>query len=94
MASSSQTTGAARMLQKQFNEMRKSNDLSGVSVGLVNDNNIFVWQVGIMINDECKYYGGKFLSAFLRSKARGLGNMQSTRPPHNLMPPILSGKEC
>jgi ubiquitin-conjugating enzyme E2 G1 len=65
MASSSQATGAARMLQKQLNEMRKSKDLSGVSVGLVNDNNVFVWQVGIMINDDCKYYGGMFFCSSL-----------------------------
>ncbi|KAK6200711.1 hypothetical protein LQW54_009592 [Pestalotiopsis sp. IQ-011] len=78
MASSSQTTGAARMLQKQFNEMRKSNDLSGVSVGLVNDNNIFVWQVGIMINDECKYYGGGCFNATL-----------SFPPEYPHMPPKL-----
>lgn len=57
-SSSSQTTGAARLLQRQLNEMRKAKDLEGVSVGLVNDNNVFVWQVGIMINDDCKYYGG------------------------------------
>lgn len=92
MASSSQTTGAARMLQKQFNEMRKSNDLSGVSVGLVNDNNIFVWQVGIMINDECKYYGGKFLPAFLRRKRPR--TWEYAIYPSATQPYILSGREC
>lgn len=60
MSSSQQTSGAARLLSRQLNEMKKAKDLAGVSVGLVNDNNVFAWQVGIMINDDCKYYGGMF----------------------------------
>lgn len=61
MASSSgstQSSGAANLLRRQLKEMKTNKDLSGVSCGLVNDNNIFVWEVMLMINDDCKYYGG------------------------------------
>lgn len=58
-ASTSQTTGAARLLQRQFKEMHTSPDVPGISVGLVNEGNVFEWEVVLMINDDCKYYGGK-----------------------------------
>jgi len=59
MASSSgQSAGAARLLQNQLREIQKADDLPGISVGLVNDSNIFEWEVVLMINDETKYYGG------------------------------------
>ncbi|KAI2622317.1 ubiquitin-conjugating enzyme E2 [Hypoxylon sp. NC1633] len=56
-ASSTQSTGAARLLQRQLKEMHTSSDLSGISVGLVKENNVFEWEVMLMINDDCKYYG-------------------------------------
>ena len=43
--------------------MQKATDIPGVSCGLVNDNNIFEWEVMLMIPDEVKYYGGS-LSCF------------------------------
>ena len=58
MSSTPQSSGAARLLQKQYREMRKDTNLPGISVGLVDDNNIFEWEVMLMLNDECKYYGG------------------------------------
>ena len=57
-SSQSQTSGAARLLQKQLKEMRTAKDLPGISVGLINDDNVFEWEVVLMINDDCKYYGG------------------------------------
>lgn len=41
--------------------MQKDTDIPGISCGLVNDNNIFEWEVMLMIPDEVKYYGGSFL---------------------------------
>ena len=38
--------------------MQQDKDLPGISCGLV-DNNVFEWEVMLMMNDECKYYGGK-----------------------------------
>jgi ubiquitin-conjugating enzyme E2 G1 len=49
---------AAALLQRQLKEIKSSKDLSGMSCGLVDDNNIFKWEVVLMINDDCKYYGG------------------------------------
>lgn len=58
-ASSAQSSGSARLLQKQLMEMKRAKDLPGISVGLVKDTNIFEWEVMLMINDDCKYYGGE-----------------------------------
>lgn len=55
MASSS--AAAASLLKRQLREMQTSKDTPGISCGLVNDN-IFEWEVMLMISDECKYYGG------------------------------------
>lgn len=57
-SSSGPSAGAARLLQNQLREIQKAADLPGISVGLVNDSNIFEWEVVLMINDEIKYYGG------------------------------------
>lgn len=76
MSSSSTSSAAAGLLQRQLREMQRETDIPGISCGLVNDNNIFEWEVRppsaalemsmpltlykvmLMINDECKYYGG------------------------------------
>lgn len=52
---------AASLLKRQLKEMQSGKDLPGISCGLVNDNNIFEWEVMLMINDDCKYYGGAWL---------------------------------
>lgn len=39
--------------------MQSGKDIPGISCGLVKDDNIFEWEVMLMINDDCKYYGGK-----------------------------------
>lgn len=49
---------AASLLKRQLKEMQSGKDLPGISCGLVNDSNIFEWEVMLMINDDCKYYGG------------------------------------
>jgi len=43
--------------------MQAGKDIPGISCGLVNDNNIFEWEVMLMISDDCKYYGGKITSS-------------------------------
>jgi hypothetical protein len=52
---------AASLLKRQLKEMQSGKDLPGISCGLANDNNIFEWEVMLMINDDCKYYGGTWL---------------------------------
>ncbi|KAK8051680.1 hypothetical protein PG993_003065 [Apiospora rasikravindrae] len=64
-ASSGQNSGSARLLQRQLMEMKKAKDLPGISVGLVKDTNIFEWEVMLMINDDCKYYGGAYFRAVM-----------------------------
>lgn len=49
---------AASLLKRQLKEMQTGKDMPGISCGLVNDNNIFEWEVMLMISDDCKYYGG------------------------------------
>lgn len=54
-------SAAASLLGRQLKEIQKARDLPGISCGLVKDN-IFEWEVMLMLSDECKYYGGMFLS--------------------------------
>lgn len=58
--SSASTSSAASgaLLARQLKQMQSAKDLPGISCGLVNDNNVFQWEVMLMINDDCKYYGG------------------------------------
>ena len=68
MASSSTSSAAAgALLKRQLKAMQSAKDLPGISCGLVNDNNIFEWEVMLMISDDCTYYGGKPLPV-LRSE--------------------------
>jgi len=57
-STSTQATAAATLLRRQLKQMQTASDLPGISCGLVNDNNIFEWEVMLMISDDCKYYGG------------------------------------
>ncbi|RCI08353.1 hypothetical protein L249_8870 [Ophiocordyceps polyrhachis-furcata BCC 54312] len=52
------SSAAASLLRRQLKEMQTSKDLPGISCGLVRDDNVFEWEVMLMINDDCKYYGG------------------------------------
>lgn len=54
----SSSSAAAALLARQLREMQRSKDIPGISCGLVNDSNVFEWEVMLMINDDCKYYGG------------------------------------
>jgi ubiquitin-conjugating enzyme E2 G1 len=66
MASSSSSSAAAgALLRRQLKQMQSATDLPGISCGLVNDNNIFQWEVMLMINDDCKYYGGTLSPFYL-----------------------------
>jgi ubiquitin-conjugating enzyme E2 G1 len=55
------SAGAAGLLARQLKYMQTAKDLPGISCGLVN-NNVFEWEVMLMISDDCKYYGGMPLS--------------------------------
>lgn len=56
----SATSAAAGLLVRQFKQMQTDKDIPGISCGLV-DNNMFEWEVMLMINDDCKYYGGMYI---------------------------------
>lgn len=53
---------AAALLKRQLRDMQTSKDIPGISCGLVNDSNMFEWEVMLMISDDCKYYGGTLVS--------------------------------
>lgn len=55
---------SANLLRKQLKMMQSDKDLSSISAGLVDDN-IYEWEVMLMISDDCKFYGGKSLSTHL-----------------------------
>lgn len=53
------TSSAALLLGKQFRQMQTDKDIPGISCGLV-DNDIFSWEVMLMLSDEQdSLYGGK-----------------------------------
>lgn len=56
-------SGAAGLLTRQLKYMQTAKDLPGISCGLVN-NNVFEWEVMLMISDDCKYYGGTYPPLF------------------------------
>lgn len=74
------TAGTAGLLARQFKYMQNAKDLPGISCGLVNDN-VFEWEVMLMISDDCKYYGGGNFRCILRFP-----------PTYPLMPPALTFK--
>lgn len=54
------STAAAGLLSRQLKSMQTSKDaIPGISVGLIS-NNVFEWEVMLMISDDCKYYGGMY----------------------------------
>lgn len=58
------TRPSAALLQRQLKLMQNDKDLSNISCGLVHDN-IYEWDVMLMISDDCKFYGGGFFRARL-----------------------------
>lgn len=55
----SSSSGAAALLGRQLKQMQTDKDIPGISCGLVSDQNVFEWDVMLMIDDEIKFYGGK-----------------------------------
>ena len=57
-----QNSSAALLLARQLKEIQtdKDKDIPGISVGLVDDGNIFEWEVMLMIQDDVPYYGGTY----------------------------------
>lgn len=51
------SSAAAGLLSRQLKQMQTDKDIPGISCGLV-DNNVFEWEVILMISDDCRYYGG------------------------------------
>ena len=54
------SSAAAGLLGRQLKQMQSDKDIPGISCGLV-DNNVFEWEVMLMISDDCRYYGGALL---------------------------------
>lgn len=54
----SNSSAAAVMLGRQFKQMQQDKDIPGISCGLI-DNNVFEWEVMLMINDDTPLYGGQ-----------------------------------
>ena len=46
------------LLARQLKEMQKAKDLPQLSVGIVDDN-VFEWEVMILVSDDDKFYGGR-----------------------------------
>ena len=59
-------SSAGILLAKQLKLMQGPDGIEGISVGLVNDSNLFDWEVMLMISDECRLYGGGFFRAVLK----------------------------
>jgi ubiquitin-conjugating enzyme E2 G1 len=60
---------AALVLGKQLKRMQGEDYIEGISVGLVDDN-VFEWEVMLMINDDCKFYGGTQIERWRESERR------------------------
>jgi hypothetical protein len=52
------TSAAGGLLARQLKQMQGDKDIPGISCGVA-DGNIFEWEVMLMINDDCRFYGGK-----------------------------------
>jgi len=51
------SSASANLLRRQLKQMQTDKDIPGISCGL-HDDNVYDWEVMLMINDDCKYYGG------------------------------------
>jgi ubiquitin-conjugating enzyme E2 G1 len=54
------TTPASILLGNQLRKMGKEDHIDGISVGLVDNGNLFEWEVMLMLSDDIPYYGGAF----------------------------------
>lgn len=73
------TSPAGRMLSRQLQQMQSDKDIPGISCGLV-ENNVFEWEVMLMISDDVKLYGGtaRFFGSIDPENTLGGGNRSST----------------
>jgi len=62
---SSPGASAAILLSKQLRRMSKEDHIDGISVGLADNDNVFEWEVMLMLSDDIPYYGGGFFKARL-----------------------------
>jgi ubiquitin-protein ligase len=76
------TSPAGRMLSRQLQQMQSDKDIPGISCGLV-DNNIFEWEVMLMISDDVKLYGG----AHVHSLSNCSVDLAITGPEQSALPP-------
>ncbi|KAF3310006.1 hypothetical protein TWF173_010120 [Orbilia oligospora] len=53
----SSAPASAHLLKRQLKEMQNNKDIPGISCGLHKDN-IYDWEVMLMVSDDVKYYGG------------------------------------
>lgn len=83
--STSSTPGSAALLRRQLKQMQTDKDIPGISCGLVHDNNIYEWEVMLMINDETKYYGGTASPSFRHSLFHA-----APMPPYHYVDPVPS----
>lgn len=60
------------LLAKQLKLMQTTDHIPGISVGLVDDKDVFEWEVMLMINDECRLYGGEYWE--IGGKDNGMAN--------------------
>lgn len=58
-------SAASGLLSRQLKQMQTDKDIPGISCGLVG-NNIFEWEVMLMITDDCKFYGGTTSPTYVR----------------------------
>ena len=74
------TSAAAGLLGRQLKQMQSDKDIPGISCGLL-ENNVFEWEVMLMISDDCRYYGGTnvpstlLLYSFTSRKPHVLGRL-------------------
>ncbi len=52
------TMASAALLSRQLKQMQSDKDIPGISCGLI-DNNVYEWEVMLMISDDVKFYGGE-----------------------------------
>lgn len=53
------SAASAALLSRQLKQMQSDKDIPGISCGLVEDGNVFEWEVMLMISDDVKFYGGE-----------------------------------
>jgi ubiquitin-conjugating enzyme E2 G1 len=55
---------AAILLGRQLKRMNKEDHIDGISVGLADNDNVFEWEVMLMLCDDIPYYGGRLKQSY------------------------------